>query len=148
MNGIEEGAQVNDIEVVKVNGTALNIDSKAVNITAVTGIKVNSDGDFKTGDVNLTGIVTSVKLPGENNTKTPDNAGQVDLSSLATNDSLTTLSGKVPLTREFAPTIQLFPMVVPIKIVACSPIKTLSPITTGRLPPINCPYTRLATLLL
>ena len=95
LNGIEEGAQVNDIEVVKVNGTALNIDSKAVNITAVTGIKVNSDGDFKTGDVNLTGIVTSVKLPGENNTKTPDNAGQVDLSSLATNDSLTTLSGKV-----------------------------------------------------
>ena len=36
INGIESGAQVNKIETVKVNGTALSISNKAVNITVPT----------------------------------------------------------------------------------------------------------------
>lgn len=46
MAGIVEGAQVNVIESIKLNGTALSIDAKAVNIPLVTadtaGIVISS----------------------------------------------------------------------------------------------------------
>lgn len=43
LEGIEAGAQVNIIETVKVNGTALTPDSKAVNIAVPTGALASKD---------------------------------------------------------------------------------------------------------
>lgn len=42
LSGIEAGAQVNDIETVKVNGTALTITDKAVDITVPTTAEIES----------------------------------------------------------------------------------------------------------
>ena len=47
LSGIETGAQVNDIEVVKVNGTALPINNKEVNVTVPTKLTdLTNDGNF------------------------------------------------------------------------------------------------------
>jgi hypothetical protein len=56
LNGIATGAQVNVIEAVKLNGTALDIDAnKAVNIVAVTGATVNgADATVTNGILELT----------------------------------------------------------------------------------------------
>ena len=43
LDGIEEGAQVNVIETVKVNGTALTVEGKAVNVEVPTGALASKD---------------------------------------------------------------------------------------------------------
>lgn len=67
LNGIEAGAQVNDLEVVKIAGTALPITDKAVNIpkattealgvvlgsTAENKISVGADGTMEVNSVNV-----------------------------------------------------------------------------------------------
>lgn len=50
-----------------------------------------------------------------------------------------------PPTTDPAPTIQLFPIVVPGRIIEFIPKKQLSPIFVGAVPPINSPNTRRAT---
>ncbi len=50
LSGIDPGAQVNVIESVKVNGTALAISSKAVNITVATG---SSNGTLKVNNADI-----------------------------------------------------------------------------------------------
>ena len=47
LEGIEAGAQVNVIETVKVNGTALSVSDKAVDITVPTDVKELTDADKK-----------------------------------------------------------------------------------------------------
>ena len=61
LSGIASGAQVNKIESVKVNGTALTISSKAVNVVVPTKLTdLTNDGNFVTDagyvhtDVNFT----------------------------------------------------------------------------------------------
>ena len=64
--GIAEGAQVNVIESVKLNGTALNIDAKAVNIPLVTadtaGIVISSADENTISYVNGIGTVNSLNI--------------------------------------------------------------------------------------
>lgn len=49
LEGIEEGAQVNVIETVKVNGTALQVVGKAVDVTVPTNLTdLTNDGNFVT----------------------------------------------------------------------------------------------------
>ena len=49
LEGIEAGAEVNDIDTIKVNGTAQTITSKAVNITVPTKTSdLNNDSNFVT----------------------------------------------------------------------------------------------------
>lgn len=49
LSGIEEGAEVNIIETVKVNGTALSVTNKAVDVTVPTKLTdLTNDGDFVT----------------------------------------------------------------------------------------------------
>lgn len=64
LDGIENGAQVNLIEVVKRNGTALDITDKAVNIEVPTKVIDLSDaGDYATLDTDkLTKYYTSSKV--------------------------------------------------------------------------------------
>lgn len=44
LNGVASGAQVNKIETVKMGGTALTIDTKAVDIPVMTGASASADG--------------------------------------------------------------------------------------------------------
>ena len=64
--GIAEGAQVNVIESVKLNGTALNIDAKAVNIPLVTadtaGIVISSADENTISYANGIGTVNSLNI--------------------------------------------------------------------------------------
>lgn len=64
--GIAEGAQVNVIESIKLNGTALNIDAKAVNIPLVTadtaGIVISSADENAISYVNGIGTVNSLNI--------------------------------------------------------------------------------------
>lgn len=64
--GIAEGAQVNVIESIKLNGTALNIDAKAVNIPLVTadtaGIVISSADENTISYVNGIGTVNSLNI--------------------------------------------------------------------------------------
>ena len=69
LNGIESGAQVNDIETVKVNGTALTIANKAVDITVPTGALANksavSESDLDTAlATKLNGMTDANELAG------------------------------------------------------------------------------------
>ena len=71
LNGIEAGAQVNDIEVVKIAGTALPISDKAVDIpiataealgvvmssTAENKVSVSEDGAMEVNSVNVNKLV-------------------------------------------------------------------------------------------
>lgn len=63
LEGIAEGAQVNKLESVKLNGTELTIDAnKAVNVTAVTAIKVQGTAQTITaGEVDLD-VLTSDQM--------------------------------------------------------------------------------------
>lgn len=64
--GIAEGAQVNVIESIKLNGTALNIDAKAVNIPLVTadtaGIVISSADENTISYANGIGTVNSLNI--------------------------------------------------------------------------------------
>ena len=64
--GIAEGAQVNVIESVKLNGTALSIDAKAVNIPLVTadtaGIVISSADENTISYANGIGTVNSLNV--------------------------------------------------------------------------------------
>ena len=64
--GITEGAQVNVIESIKLNGTALNIDAKAVNIPLVTadtaGIVISSANENTISYANGIGTVNSLNI--------------------------------------------------------------------------------------
>ena len=64
--GIDEGAQVNVIESIKLNGTALNIDAKAVNIPLVTadtaGIVISSADENTISYANGIGTVNSLNV--------------------------------------------------------------------------------------
>lgn len=64
--GIAEGAQVNVIESIKLNGTALSIDAKAVNIPLVTadtaGIVISSADENTISYVNGIGTVNSLNI--------------------------------------------------------------------------------------
>lgn len=64
--GIAEGAQVNIIESIKLNGTALNIDAKAVNIPLVTadtaGIVISSADENTISYANGIGTVNSLNV--------------------------------------------------------------------------------------
>ena len=71
LNGVEAGAQVNDIEVVKIAGTALPISDKAVDIpiataealgvvmssTAENKVSVGADGTMEVNSVNVNKLV-------------------------------------------------------------------------------------------
>ena len=64
--GIADGAQVNVIESIKLNGTALNIDAKAVNIPLVTadtaGIVISSANENTISYANGIGTVNSLNI--------------------------------------------------------------------------------------
>ena len=64
--GVAEGAQVNVIESIKLNGTALNIDAKAVNIPLVTadtaGIVISSASENTISYANGIGTVNSLNI--------------------------------------------------------------------------------------
>lgn len=64
--GIAEGAQVNVIESIKLNGTALSIDAKAVNIPLVTadtaGIVISSADENTISYANGIGTVNSLNV--------------------------------------------------------------------------------------
>lgn len=64
--GIAEGAQVNVIESIKLNGTALSIDAKAVNIPLVTadtaGIVISSADENTISYANGVGTVNSLNV--------------------------------------------------------------------------------------
>ena len=64
--GIAEGAQVNVIESIKLNGTALNIDAKAVNIPLVTadtaGIVISSADENTISYIDGIGTVNSLNI--------------------------------------------------------------------------------------
>lgn len=64
--GIAEGAQVNVIESIKLNGTALNIDAKAVNIPLVTadtaGVVISSADENTISYANGIGTVNSLNI--------------------------------------------------------------------------------------
>lgn len=64
--GIAEGAQVNVIESIKLNGTALSIDAKAVNIPLVTadtaGIVISSSDENTISYANGIGTVNSLNV--------------------------------------------------------------------------------------
>lgn len=64
--GIAEGAQVNVIESIKLNGTALSIDAKAVNIPLVTadtaGIVISSADENTVSYANGIGTVNSLNV--------------------------------------------------------------------------------------
>lgn len=64
--GIAEGAQVNVIESIKLNGTALSIDAKAVNIPLVTadtaGIVISSANENTISYANGIGTVNSLNI--------------------------------------------------------------------------------------
>lgn len=64
--GIAEGAQVNVIESIKLNGTALSIDAKAVNIPLVTadtaGIAISSADENTISYANGIGTVNSLNV--------------------------------------------------------------------------------------
>lgn len=64
--GIAEGAQVNVIESIKLNGTALSIDAKAVNIPLVTadtaGIVISSADENTISYANGIGTVNSLNI--------------------------------------------------------------------------------------
>ena len=64
--GIAEGAQVNVIESIKLNGTALSIDAKAVNIPLVTadtaGIVISSASENTISYANGIGTVNSLNV--------------------------------------------------------------------------------------
>jgi hypothetical protein len=66
LEGIEEKAQVNKIESVKVNGTALAISSKEVNIPLVTadlaGLVITATGENQVSFANGVGTVNSLNV--------------------------------------------------------------------------------------
>lgn len=66
LEGIAEGAQVNVIESIKLNGTALSIDAKAVNIPLVTadtaGIVISSADENTISYANGIGTVNSLNV--------------------------------------------------------------------------------------
>lgn len=71
LEGVESGAQANLIEVVKINGTALNIADKAVNVPLAAGenagvvvssaaenkVSVGEDGTMEVNSLNITKLV-------------------------------------------------------------------------------------------
>ena len=60
LNGIATGAEVNTIDTVKVNGTALTPSSKEVNITVPTKVSdITNDSGFITG-INSTDVTTAL----------------------------------------------------------------------------------------
>ncbi len=76
LSGIEAGAQVNKIEVVKVNGTALTIADKAVDITVPTDYLTSVDKN------SLTGLINTAQAKAEEaDGKADKNAG--DISALS-----------------------------------------------------------------
>ena len=106
LQGIESGAQVNDIETIKVNGTALEITNKAVDITIPTGAlaskSVVSETDLDTAlATKLNGMTDANELAGaisaeralidiELNKKVDKVAGK----GLSTNDLTDALKGQ------------------------------------------------------
>lgn len=65
LNGIESGSQVNVIESVKVNGTALTPTSKAVDVTVPTKVSdLTNDSGFTTNTGTVTSISTSGAITG------------------------------------------------------------------------------------
>ena len=79
LSGIEAGAQVNKIETIKVNGTALTITDKAVDITVPTDYLTSAD------KTSLTGLISTAQ-------KAADDAA----AAASTNaGAITTLSGTV-----------------------------------------------------
>ena len=69
LNGIDTGAEVNVIETVKVNGTALTPSSKAVNITVPTKTSdITNDSGFITSDDVPEGAAASTTTPKMNGT--------------------------------------------------------------------------------
>ena len=70
--GIATGAQVNVIESVKVNGTALKVEGKAVNVTVPTGALASKD------KVSKTELATALK------TEIEGKANSADLATIAT----------------------------------------------------------------
>lgn len=68
---ISSTGEANNINAIKVNGTALTPDSnKAVNIDVVTGVKGNSESSYRTGQVNIT--AANIGLGNVNNTADAD----------------------------------------------------------------------------
>lgn len=76
LDGIEAGAEVNVIEEVQVNGSALTPSEKSVNIEAITGVKKNGSALTPTNGVVDVEAVDSVAVNGVSQTIT---AGTVDL---------------------------------------------------------------------
>ena len=63
LDGIASGAQVNVLEAVKLNGTALNIDAnKAVNVAAITAISVQGTAQTITAGAVDLDVLTSDQL--------------------------------------------------------------------------------------
>ena len=76
LSGVEAGAQVNKIEVVKVNGSALTITDKAVDITVPTDYLTSADKN------SLTGLINTAQAKAEEaDGKADKNAG--DISTLS-----------------------------------------------------------------
>lgn len=67
LSGIESGAQVNVIEVVKVNGTALTVSEKAVNVVVPTKTSdITNDSGYITNSVsNLVNYYTKTEVDGK-----------------------------------------------------------------------------------
>jgi hypothetical protein len=76
LDGIEAGAEVNIIEEVQVNGSALTPSEKAVNIEAITGVKKNGSALTPTNGVVDVEAVDSVAVNGVSQTIA---GGAVDL---------------------------------------------------------------------
>lgn len=78
VEGIEEGAQVNKVETVKVNGTALGIESKAVNILVAEGA---TNGTLKVNNVDI--AVHGLKSAAFTDSSAYDERGAADAAKTA-----------------------------------------------------------------
>ena len=79
LNGIAAGAQVNKIETVKVNGTALSITDKAVDIKVPTKVgDLTNDKDFQTGTQVTSAINTAISKTGHASFQKVDTLPAVD----------------------------------------------------------------------
>lgn len=96
LNGIETGAQVNVIETVKVNGTALTPSSKAVDITTPTTATIKSQieaygyqtsSQVQTAVNNAVGKITGISLSVVTSLPTTGAAGTIYLIAHSHSDS-------------------------------------------------------------
>jgi len=92
LNGIETGAEVNVIESVKVNGTALTVTSKSVDVTVPTKTSdLTNDSDYQTS----TQVTTSIENAVPTKTSELTNDSDYQTSTQATNAINATVSSAV-----------------------------------------------------